>query len=129
MSWLQGRKRLPTDFSKVDFLVSNEANFEVLSKAKKENSGICNILITTLPIKEYAEELKHQEELLLDHIISINPVNNWDVEDLRVILQKNQKEDIFGIEKYLAPGTKIIEETITGSVDKEKLKVLRANVY
>ena len=58
----RSKEELPTDFSKVDFLVSNEANFEVLSKAKKENSGICNILITTLPIKEYAEELKHQEE-------------------------------------------------------------------
>ena len=29
-------RELPTDFSKVDFLVSNEANFEVLSKAKKK---------------------------------------------------------------------------------------------
>jgi len=102
--------------------VSNEANFEILSRAKKENASICIILITKLPIKDYAEELKHKEELLLDHIISINPVNNWDVEDLRVILQKYQKKDIFGIEKYLAPGTKIVEKTISGSVDREQLK-------
>ena len=112
----------PSDLSQLDFIVTNEPDFGLISKAKKANSAICVIFITEQPALDYSKSLKDKEDELLDHIISINPISSWDVEDLRIILQKYQKTDIFGIEKYLAPGTEIIEKKITGSSDKETLK-------
>ena len=90
---LQVQRDTVDNYKDVAFLITNEADAGIFEKAKSDNSEICSILITSLPVKDYCKTLHNREEELVDHVISINPVKSWHVEDLRILLQKHQKND------------------------------------
>lgn len=105
---------------KISILVSNDADFKMFALRRQQDTKLKNILVTSLPMQEYSQQLRGQEEQLLDHIISHRFNGFWTLQDLRITLAKLQNpQDIFGIAKYLNPHTTIHNFTVTGSADRE----------
>jgi len=74
-----------------------------------------------MPMKEYSAELDGREEKLLDHIVANKGREGWTIHELRTTLAKIATDDIFGIEKYLAPHTVIHREIVKSSAEREVL--------
>ncbi len=108
-------------------LVTNTPDFELFNLVRQHHSSALIILVTELPMKEYSVILNGQEELLLDHVIANKSREGWTVHQLRVSLHKILSQDIFGIEKYLAPNTIVHREPVRSSAEREELntKVMR----
>lgn len=103
-------------------IVSNFPYFELFDWRRKHQPEQCNILVTTEPMASYSRHLKNQEERVIDHIISHRLASFWSHHDLRITIEKVlNPDDIFGIAKYLGPGTQIQQFAVTGSKDREIL--------
>tara|TARA_B100001094_G_scaffold321966_1_gene370560 strand:+ start:523 stop:1512 length:990 start_codon:yes stop_codon:yes gene_type:complete len=106
----------------IDIIVSNAPDYELFKNIRQHHQNTAIILITEQPMKSYSEALKGEEEFLVDHVISLRSQGFWSIQDLRVTINKLlHPEDIFGIEKYLLPGTLIQRTKVTGSKDRETL--------
>jgi hypothetical protein len=105
----------------VDLLVCNQANFKIFMKVRETSPRAQTILVTELTMDRYSAEMQGQEHLLVDHVIASRSPEEWTINELRVTLQKILREDIFGVAKYLAPGTPIQERVVTGSKDRDPL--------
>lgn len=110
--------------SKIDALVSNHPWFEVYTQCRANQPQAHTLLLTDLPMEKYSELLRGEEHTLIDNVIASRGPVPWTVNELRITLQKILREDIFGIAKYLAPGTQIHELTVTGSKDRETFNTL-----
>ena len=100
------------------FLVTNNPDFELFEATRKIHPEAVNILVAGESIDKYAESLKNQDQVLLDHVIA-NTHADWTTDELRITLQKLIRNDYFGIEKYLTINTPIHERLITSSRDRE----------
>ena len=114
--------RLIVENQGVDVVISNHPDFTFFSYLREKHPSTHIILVTELPMKDYSEALNGEEEILIDHVISLKSQGFWTIQELRVTVSKVlNPSDIFGIEKYLLPGTKIEKRPITGSKDRETL--------
>ena len=105
-----------------DIFIFNVPDYDLLTSFRRDFPKATTILTTDLPMKSYSKALKKEEDLLLDHIISLRNHGTWTAHELRVTVRKIlHPEDVFGIEKYLLPGTLIHREEVTGSKDRELL--------
>ncbi|NRA69003.1 MAG: hypothetical protein HRU19_31320 [Pseudobacteriovorax sp.] len=102
-------------------LVSNNPDLELFQQYRQTTPQGKTILVTSLPMHEYSAKLNNQEDSLVDHIISNRNVLGWTIHDLRVTLAKLISGDVFGIEKYLSPNTKIYKEVVRSSKERDFL--------
>jgi hypothetical protein len=100
-------------------VVSNCADRKIFETTRRLHPAAKTVLTTELPMKDYSEALAGDEHILLDHVIVNKPGTDWTTHELRATLQKLLKGDIFGLEKYLAPGTQIQKAIITGSENRD----------
>lgn len=100
-------------------VISNDPDLEFFETAR-ENSGLTTILVTDLPMHEYARFLSGRDVDLLDHIVA-NLDPDWTSSDLAITLRKILTEDFFGIEKYLSLESDIQNYTVRGSSDRDLL--------
>lgn len=105
----------------IDLLVSNAPLHDVFVEFRNRHPLGVSVLVTDLPMKNYSEALAAREAELCDHIIVNKGRENWTVNQLRIAIQKLQTKDIFGIEKYLLPNTKIHREVIKASNERDGL--------
>jgi len=101
-------------------VVANSANFNFFESVKNLGKPTTTILLTAKPMNEYSADLQGQEDLLVDHLIVAKTNQAWTINQLRVTLHKILGQDIFGLEKYLAPGTSIKELIVRGSSHRER---------
>lgn len=105
---------------KLDILVCNATNYEIFRAVRQKHHNAFTILITEHPMREYSPSLNNEEEILVDHIIANRFNEAGMIHELRVTLNKIVSKDIFGIEKYLSPGTEVFRYPITGSQDRDE---------
>ena len=101
-------------------IVTNEPSQELFEAARKSSDQIITILVTDMPIQQYCAALGDNDLLLLDHVVA-NFDSDWAASDLAITLQKIIRKDLFGIEKYLSPGTTIQTRTIKGSSARDPI--------
>lgn len=105
----------------ISALVSNHPDFALFSYIKTNFPGSISILVTSMIMDDYSRLLNGQEDKIVDHIIANKSIHHWTLPQLRVTLSKISSSDIFGIEKYLAPQTKIHQSNIITSTEREVL--------
>lgn len=108
-------------------VVCNAPEIGIFNLIRQKMPDTQTVLVTELPMAVYSQALGGEEEKLLDHIIANWNRDGWTVFELRVTLNKILSGDIFGIEKYLAPGTRVIRLPIRGSQDREPYNALVMN--
>jgi hypothetical protein len=108
-----------TNTSEYHVIVSNAPILLVFTEARARHPKASTILVTDSPMKTYSAALDDREDQLVDHVIANRTRESWTVHELRITVQKLLTRDIFGIEKYLAPGTKVHESCIKGSNDRD----------
>lgn len=109
------------NLKQIDVLISNTPSLELFEKIRDAAPRCTIILVTDLPMTEYSSRLGGLEESLVDHVIANKVYGDWTITELRITLAKLLDNDVFGIEKYLAPNTPIIEEVIKSSKEREYL--------
>ena len=100
-------------------VISNEPNLQFFESARRQ-AGLTTVLVTDLPMHEYAQLLSGKDVELLDHIVA-NLDPDWTSTDLAVTLQKILHKNFFGIEKYLGPECEIQSYPVRGSADRDIL--------
>ncbi|MCX6131357.1 MAG: hypothetical protein NTX25_20135 [Proteobacteria bacterium] len=124
---IQAALQIMQNKSHIDILVCNSADIQLLSRFRLTHPKGQVILVTELPMKDYSSLLENKEETFLDHVIANKGREGWTIHQLRVTLNKILSQDLFGIEKYLAPFTLVKREQVSGSAQREELntKVMR----
>ena len=107
--------------SDISVMVINDAVEEVFISYRKKFPNGTTILVTAGTMDEYAASLSYREELLVDHVIANSENSDWLIGDLRSTLQKLISGDIFGLDKYLLPSTKVHTRTVTDSMCRSTL--------
>lgn len=102
-------------------LIVNGPDVDLFETSLREHPGCERIVLSDLTIEQLSVGLNNREHQLLDHIIAHRAQTAWTINEMRITLQKLLKNDHFGLEKYLEPGTKISKFTVRGSVDREAL--------
>ena len=100
--------------------VCNDPNLELFESARSRNDDCTTVLVTELPMHEYSKSLALNDVQLIDHVVA-NLDPEWTASDLAITLRKILLKDLFGIEKYLNPDSKIQSHTVKGSADRETL--------
>jgi len=103
----------------VHILVMNAPVPELFAEAKKLHPNLRSVLVTEFTMEQYSKLLGAAEDTLVDHVIANRMPGTWTINELRITVQKLLRNDIFGIEKYLAPATKVHKLTVKGSADRE----------
>lgn len=104
----------------LDIVLVNAPKMEVLAAVRKYHPQARSILATDLPMDMYSRMLDGAEDAYLDHIISNRPMSEWTINEVRVTVQKILTKDIFGIEKYLAPGAQVHSITVQSSGKRDE---------
>ena len=102
-----------------DIVVCNAPHGELFEAVRAKSSRTVTVLVTERPIRQYSDDLGQKEHLLVDHIIANRGATDWTTHQLRITLQKILTLDVFGIEKYLVPGTLVHRSKIRGSQDRD----------
>lgn len=103
-------------------VVSNVADLRIFAAAHDKFPKVKNILLTEETMDQYSKALEGKDSQLLSHIIANRfPQSEWTIHELRATLQKLLTRDIFGIEKYLAPTSQLVELEVKRSDDREYL--------
>jgi hypothetical protein len=100
-------------------VISNDPDL-TLFEAARLHPGLKTVLVTDLPMHEYARFLLGKDVELLDHIVA-NLDPEWTSTDLAITLQKILNKKFFGIEQYLSPESAIQSHTVRGSGDRDTL--------
>jgi hypothetical protein len=100
-------------------LVCNTPDHAIFAAARRLSPGVSTVLVTDNTMEQYSKQLQGQEDVLVDHVIANRLPSPWTINELRVTAQKILRRDIFGIDKYLAPGTRVQQMTVRGSADRE----------
>lgn len=106
---------------KIKLLISNSPSHELFSQLRASYPGITSVLVTDLPMSEYSQSLKNEEEKLLDHVIANKGSDSWVILELRTMIRKRFSHDIFGVDKYLAPNTVVYQEVVKSSAQRDLL--------
>jgi len=105
--------------SPIDVMVINSPETEVFQLARALQPSMRTVLVTEITMEQYSKLLGGAEDVLVDHVIANRIPGQWTINELRVTVQKILRNDIFGIDKYMAPGTLVQELTVKGSADRE----------
>lgn len=108
---------------KLHSIVINGPEYDLLKLARTMHPEAHIVLITDQPMKDYSAALKDEEDKLVDHVIANRQRDGATLDELRVTLAKRLRQDIFGIEKYLATGTPIHRHAVTGTRDRDPLNL------
>lgn len=108
-----------TNVGRYHIVVCNAPNLAIFETIRTRHPSAHAVLVTEAPMKDYSTALADREDQLVDHVIANRSREAWTVHELRVTVQKILTGEIFGIEKYLAPGTKVHEGVIRGSDDRD----------
>ena len=108
----------------ISLLISNTADLHLFTKFKNTHPNAKSLLVTDTTMDLYSKALDGKEDVLLDHVIANRSPELWTTNELRVTIQKILLEDIFGLEKYFAPGTPLQTFTVKGSKDREEYYAL-----
>lgn len=100
-------------------LVCNEPNRDLFRLCRELHPTAANILLTDKTLNDFQPGVFDWDIALVDHIIANRSPSIWTIHEFRTTIQKIVCNDIFGIEKYLFPGTKIFREVVTGSACRE----------
>lgn len=103
----------------IDIVVCNSPDLEVFGLARSDQPAARTVLVTENTMEQYSKCLGGAEDVLIDHVVANRIPGAWTINELRVTVQKILRKDLFGIDKYLAPATKIQELVVTGSADRE----------
>lgn len=95
--------------------ITNYPYITVFNDLRKYHPNAHNILLTEYTIVQYSDMLQNKEHQLLDNIIYKATQEKKIIEELIITLNKIINKNIFGIEKYLEPNTKIISYSIPDS--------------
>lgn len=106
-------------------VVTNAPHAELFKASRTYHPSSINVLLTDLTMEQYSIRLGGEEHILVDILLANRCPSAWTTNELRITLQKFLRKDYFGIGKYLAPSTPIVEAVVTGSSDRE---ILNANV-
>ena len=105
--------------SPFDIVVCNAPNGEIFEAVRSKREKTHTVLVTERPIRQYSDDLAQKEHVLIDHIIANRDATGWTTNQLRITLQKILTQNIFGVEKYLSPGTVVHRSKIRGSQDRD----------
>lgn len=117
-------------------VLTNSLNPETLTQirdcARKVNPDSVMILLVDKVHAEYSRALAGKELELVDHIVAVRieadgDPSNWTNTDLRATLQKLIRNDLFGVEKYLRTGARIVSFPVSSSKDRDPLHNETAN--
>ncbi len=111
----------------IDIIVCNSPEPDIFSLARELQPKLRTVLVTESTMEQYSKLLLGKEDTLIDHVIANRIPTHWTINELRVTVQKILRQDIFGIEKYLAPATPIQELTVKGSNDREAFNTMVMN--
>lgn len=103
----------------IKILVSNNPSHEVFHTFRQKFPKGKAILVTAMPMDSYSNDLQGEENKIIDHVVSNRSRFGWVIQDLRITIHKINTQHIFGIEKYLAPGTRIFHEPILHSDQRD----------
>lgn len=107
--------------SDISVMVINQAAEEVFIAYRQKFPNGTTILVTAGTMDEYAASLSFREELLVDHVIANSGPTDWVVGELRSTIQKLYGGDIFGLDKYLLPRTKLHSRIVKDSMCRNPL--------
>ena len=102
-----------------DIVVCNAPHAGIFEAVRAKKNKTTTVLVTERPIRQYSDDLAQKEHILIDHIIANRGTAGWTTHQLRITLQKILTRDIFGMEKYLIPGTMVHRTKIRGSQDRD----------
>jgi hypothetical protein len=94
---------------------------ELFQEIRAQHPGAQSVLITPMTMEEYAPLLNDEEHILLDHIVAARSNPESLVDELRITIQKTLRHDLFGLDKYLMPQTKIFKHPVVGSSSRSLL--------
>ena len=100
---------------KIDAILINYPDLDIVRDLRRLHPSAASILITDQPIEQYSLLLNGEDNMLLDHVIANRYPSAWTINECRITLQKLLRRDVFGIEKYLRPGTVTRGGPVTGS--------------
>ena len=103
----------------LDVMVCNTPDKDIFELAKATHPTARTVLVTDDTMDRYSASLGGREDVLVDHVIANRLPSQWTANEFRVTLQKLCRGDLFGLEKYVAPGTMVHHLTVRGSVDRE----------
>lgn len=103
----------------LDIVVANVPDFELFSRVRVKQPRALSVLVSDNTMEQYSRELNGKEDTLLDNFIANRTPSDWTINELRVTIQKILRQDFFGLEKYLAPGTPITKLSVRGSTDRD----------
>lgn len=99
--------------------VANQPNPTLFRSVRDRHADAATILVSGQPMHVYSAALEGDEHKLLDHVMANRNNPAWLVHELRVTLQKLVTSDIFGLEKYMLPGTTAQVAKVAGSNERE----------
>lgn len=102
-------------------MISNTADLDLFRTCREKHPDTRIILVTSFPMRAYSTALEGEEDLLVDHVIASRGTSFRLVDELRVTIAKIRQGDVFGISKYLMPGTTVHQATVKGSPDRDRL--------
>jgi len=100
-------------------VVCNTAHFDIFTAIRRQHPHARIMLVTDETMEKYSAKLNNSEDALVDHVVANRAPSPWTLHEFRVTLQKLIRGDIFGLEKYVAPGTAVQHLTVKGSADRE----------
>lgn len=112
---------LETEQQAPDFIVSNSPDKNIFLAFRKNSPDGISILVTDQTMDSYSRALNFREETLLDHVISTHSGQEWTISSLRITIQKELTQDIFGITKYLKSGSVIYNRKVNHSDQRREL--------
>lgn len=107
--------------SDISVMVLNDAVEEIFLAFRQKFPKGTSILLTDGTMDEYAASLSFREELLVDHVIANSGPEEWVIGNLRSTIQKLRVAEIFGIDKYLLPGTELHTRIVKDSMSRNAL--------
>ncbi len=115
----EGALRVVNSSESLTALVTNLEVPDLLRVVREKRPHTKIVLVTDHVMEAYSKKLDGQEDKLLDHIIANRYPADRTINEFRVTLQKLIKQDLFGIDKYLAPGSPIYQLPVRGTSDRE----------
>ena len=103
----------------ISIVVCNNAHLEIFQLIRQLHPHAKIVLITDETMEKYSSHLGGAEDQFVDHVIANRAPTPWTLHEFRITLQKIIRGDIFGLEKYMAPGAVIQHLTVHGSADRE----------
>lgn len=102
-------------------IVINGPEYDFLKQVQALHPEAHVVLVTDQPMKDYSAALKEEEDKLVGHVVANRQRDGATLDELRVTLVKRLRQDLFGIEKYLASNTPIHRYPVTGTRDRDPL--------